>query len=353
MRANRRSEGNFPEHWLRPTPLSSALLPLSWVFAALVALRRALYRRGLLGTVRLPVPVVVVGNVTVGGTGKTPLVLALVERLREAGYRPGVITRGYGGTARLPCEVKPADDPQLAGDESVLLAQRCGCPVVSGRDRVAAARKLLALHPRCDVVVSDDGLQHYRLARDLEIAVEDARGHGNARMLPAGPLREPAGRSLDALVVNGKPHPSRRAAIERMPQHYFMELEPRGFYALGGNGRPVGPRELAGRRLHALAGIGDPQRFFRTLSDMGLEFVEHPFADHHAYRAADVAFAGCDALLMTEKDAVKCARLLQESVPGKSDSGWYALRVRARLDDSFFDFIRTRLREAHHGHPSA
>jgi tetraacyldisaccharide 4'-kinase len=344
----------FPEHWLRASPLSTALLPLSWVFGAAVRMRRALYRARLLGQVRLGVPVIVVGNLTVGGTGKTPIVLAIVERLREAGYRPGILTRGYGGSEHSVREVRPSDDPGRCGDEAVLLAQRGGCPVCRGADRVAAARKLLGLHPECNVLVSDDGLQHYRLARDLEIAVEDSRGHGNGRMLPAGPLREPAGRSVDALVVNGEPHPARLARMDSAAQRFVMHIEPAGFYALGGTPRLVEPRQLAGRRLHALAGIGDPQRFFRLLRDLGLQTVEHAFPDHHAFRAADLQFPGCDAVLMTEKDGVKCERLLQ--VPGDSSGprcDWYALRVRARLDPSFFEFIRKRLREANHGQPSA
>ena len=339
----------FPEYWLRPTPLSAALLPVSWLFAAASAARRSLFRLRVLPVIRLPVPVIVVGNVLVGGTGKTPLVLALLERLREAGYRPGVLIRGYGGTSQSPVDVRADDDPYAVGDEAVLIAARSGCPVCSGRDRGAAGRKLLQMHPQCNVLVSDDGLQHYRLARDFEIAVEDSRGHGNGRMLPAGPLREPGGRRVDALVVNGEPHPARRAEIERIAHRFRLRLEPEGFYALDDPQTLVDARELAGKRLHALAGIGDPRRFFVLLREMGLEAVEHSFPDHHRFSAGELDFSGCDALVMTEKDAVKCARLAREN----SRCGWYALRVRAWLDPSFFELILKRLAGAHHGYPAA
>jgi len=340
---------NFPKHWLRPDAVSSALLPASWLFAAVSAARRALYGAGILRSTRLRVPVIVVGNVTVGGTGKTPLVLALLEDLRRSGRRPGVILRGYGAAAAGVAEVCAGDDPRAAGDEAVLLAVRSGCPVFRGRDRVAAASALLERHPDCDLIVSDDGLQHYRLARDIEIAVEDARGHGNGRMLPAGPLREPGNRKVDALVLNGEPHPERAAAIARL-KYFRMQLVPDGWYELGKAPieveHSIDPKALAGARLHALAGIGAPQRFFRTLEELGIRAVEHAFPDHHAFSADDLRFDACDAVLMTEKDAVKCLQLARP-VP------CYVLRVQARLDPSFFEFIRTRLQGVRHGHPAA
>lgn len=335
----------YPEHWLRATALSSALLPVSWLFTAASAARRALYEARVLASTRLPVPVIVIGNVTVGGTGKTPLVLALLEDLRRSGRRPGTVLRGYGAAVAGVAEVRAGDDPREAGDEAVLLAARSGCPVFRGRERAATARALLERYPDCDVVVSDDGLQHYRLARDIEIAVEDARGHGNGRMLPAGPLREPGSRSVDALVINGEPHPARAEAIAKL-KHFRMQLVPDGWYELGEPERGVDPKALAGARLHALAGIGAPQRFFRTLEELGISAFEHAFPDHHAFIAEDLLFDACDAVLMTEKDAVKCMRLARP-VP------CYVLRVRARLDPSFFEFIRTRLQGVRHGHPAA
>ncbi len=339
----------FPEFWLRPTALSGALLPLAWMFRAATAVRRGLYRRRVLASIRLGVPVIVVGNLIVGGTGKTPLVLALVDELRRAGYHPGVITRGYGGRSRAPAQVSAGEDPAKAGDEAVLLARRGGCPVYAGADRAAAARMLLRLHPQCDVLVSDDGLQHYRLARDLEISVEDARGHGNGWMLPAGPLREPARRHVDARVVNEAAHAFRLSELEREGPWFRMSIQPQHFYALEAPGIPLSAEQFTGRRLHAIAGIGEPARFFSLLRAMGLHAAEHAFPDHHAFRAEELDFAACDAVLMTEKDAVKCERLARKD----TRRGWYALQVGARLDPSFFDFILTRLRGAHHGHPAA
>jgi tetraacyldisaccharide 4'-kinase len=287
--------------------LALALLPLSWLFAAVAALRRLLFRLGVLKRQRVDVPVIVVGNITVGGSGKTPLVLWLAERLRERGLRPGIVSRGHGGAATAPRVVRPEDDPGLVGDEPLLLARRSGCPVWIARRRPAAARALLAARPECDVLIADDGLQHYALARDVEIVVVDERGPGNGWFLPAGPLREPLSRlrRVDALVINGGALP-RRLPAAGMPRTFFMHLGGGRFYRLGAPQVTCGPEELRGKALHAMAGIGNPQRFFDHLAKLGLRFVPHPFPDHHRYTAADLAFATADGLLMTEKDAVKC-----------------------------------------------
>jgi tetraacyldisaccharide 4'-kinase len=335
----------FPDHWSRLTAVSAALAPLSWLFRAAAAARRALYRARLLRSRQIPVPVIVIGNLVVGGTGKTPLVLALAARLREAGYRPGLVSRGYGGAGSTPFEVGPDEESARAGDEAVLLAWRSGCPVWVGKDRSAAALALLHGHPDCNLILSDDGLQHYGLARDIEIAVEDSRGHGNGLLLPAGPLREPASRAVDALVINGEPNAARRTAIEATARAFRMDVEPEGFYRLAEPDRRVEPGELRGKRLHALAGIGEPQRFFRLLAGMGIDAAAHPFPDHHPFSAKDLDFQQCDAVLMTEKDAVKCRKL------ARPDS--YALRVRAKVDPAFFDFILARLRGAQHGHAAS
>jgi len=289
-----------------------ALLPLSWLFRLLVSVRRGLYRGALLRSYRLPVPVVVVGNLTVGGSGKTPLVLWLTQRLREAGWRPGIISRGYRGAAASGHAVTPAGDPAQVGDEPLLLARRSGVPVYVGGDRVRTAQALLAAHPECNVIVSDDGLQHYRLQRTVEIAVFDARGAGNSQLLPAGPLREPLQRlsAVTAVVWNSLaevPEPLRGAARD-LPQ-FAMQLCAQRFFALHDNQRHCAVRDLVGKRLYAIAGIGDPARFFAQLAALGLVFEAHPFADHHGYSAADLAFADDGVLLMTEKDAVKCASL--------------------------------------------
>jgi len=323
----------FPErHWYRLSWLSIALAPAALVFGAVVALRRHAYRAGWLRAERLPVPVVVVGNLVAGGTGKTPLVLWLVDALRARGFRPGIVSRGYRGVNEAPHEAAPAGDPTRFGDEPILLAERSGAPVWIGRDRVRAARALLAAHPQCDLLVCDDGLQHYRLARDVEIAVEDERGHGNGLLLPAGPLREQPARPVDAVVLNGAP--ARDGA-------FAMQLEPAGFHRVGDPGAIVPLESLRRKRLHAVAGIGNPQRFFATLEALGLAFVAHAFPDHHAYAARDLEYDECDAVLMTEKDAVKCRRFARDDL--------LALRVEARVDERLAGLVAGRI----HGRQAA
>ena len=299
---------------------------MSTAFRFLVNAREKLYNAGILSTARLNHPVISVGNLTVGGTGKTPLILALAEALRREGRRPGILSRGYGGAPVGPCAVSAGDDAERVGDEPLLLAERSGCPVWVGADRAAAGRALLAAHAECDVILCDDGLQHYRLRRDFEIAVEDERGHGNGLPLPAGPLREPASRRVDATVVNG---------AEPKPGAFRMRLTPAGFYRVGERPAPVARSELSGRRLHAVAGIGNPKRFFDELARMGLNFAAHPFPDHHRFRPEDLEFADCDLVLMTEKDAVKCRRF------GRRDL--IAVSVDAEVDPVLGDLILERI----------
>lgn len=291
--------------------LAEALLrPLEALFLLAAALRRWLYSSGLKNSVELPVPVVVVGNVTVGGTGKTPLLIWLAARLVERGYAPGIVSRGYGGkSAAWPRVVAPDSDPREVGDEPVLLAQRTGCPVAVGPDRVRAAESLLAPGaPPVDVLLSDDGLQHYRLARTVEIAVVDGRrGLGNGLCLPAGPLREPPARleQVDAVVVNG-------AGWERVGA-LRADVEPTGVYRVGA---PLERRELAdfaGSTVHAVAGIGHPERFFEMLERFGLTVVPHPLPDHAEIGPADLEH-GASPVLVTEKDAVKCRSIERPDV---------------------------------------
>jgi tetraacyldisaccharide 4'-kinase len=288
------------------------LLPLSWLFSLLAFGRRGLYRLGMLASHRLPVPVIVVGNLTVGGSGKTPLVLWLVECLRQQGWQPGIISRGYGGSlAGVQC-VTPDSPASLVGDEPLLLARRSGVPVFVGRDRVAAGQALLAAHPACRVIISDDGLQHYRLQRAVEIAVFDGRAVGNGWMLPAGPLRESLRRlsQVTAVVWNSTPVQPLSALPVAVPA-FAMRLSGQSFYRLGEAAQRCSAADLRGKPLRAMAGIGDPARFFAQLKGLGLEFEAHPFSDHHDYSAADLAFAQDGILLMTEKDAVKCAGLIR------------------------------------------
>jgi len=282
-----------------PVPALSALARIYGAVSAKIA------AQGRAQAVRLPVPVIVVGNITVGGTGKTPLTIWLVEMLRGQGWQPGVISRGYGGhSPEYPLRVTPATDPARSGDEPALIARRLQVPVAVAPDRVAAAQMLLD-SGGVDILVADDGLQHYRLARDLEICVIDGgRGLGNGALLPAGPLREPPSRlhSVDLVVVNGGGFDGGGFPA------IAMTLRAAEAAALGdGARRPLA--SFAAGRCHAVAGIGNPQRFFASLRAAGVAAVEHPFPDHHRYTAVDLAFGDDAPVLMTEKDAVKCTEL--------------------------------------------
>ncbi len=326
-------------HWYRITPLHLLLLPVSWLFGMLTALRRALYRNHILTSFKLPVPVVVVGNISVGGTGKTPLTLALAAQLIAHGKHPLIISRGHGGTTRQPQAVAADSDAGCCGDEPVLMARRRLCPVWIGRDRVATARAALLAHPECDVILCDDGLQHYRLRRDVEIVVMDgARKIGNGFLLPAGPLREAVSRlkHVDAVVINGGQSSGREIK-------FGMALAGDVFYNLLDPARTATALDLRGMRCHAVAGIGNPQRYFDTLQALGLQCTTHPFPDHHAYRANDLLFSDCDALLLTEKDAVKCATF--------ADARYWVLRVDAQIDSALIELILRKMPD--HGRKAA
>jgi len=277
------------------------MLPLSLTYGAAAGSRRYLYAKRLRKSIRVSVPVVVVGNLSVGGTGKTPLVCWLVARLTDLGFKPGVVTRGYGGSSGSVRLIDSFDDPDVVGDESILLARRTDAPVAIGRDRPAASQ--LLVNAGCDVVVSDDGLQHYALARDCEIVVIDGdRRFGNGWLLPAGPLRETPARlaAADAIVVNGG-----RALLDGA---LSMRLEAKGALSLIG-GTPKALDEFAGCSVHAVAGIGNPERFFNMLRAHGIEVLGHPLPDHAHLRSTDISFADQRPVLMTEKDAVKCRRI--------------------------------------------
>lgn len=299
----------FERLWYGDSPLALPLLPLSWLFAGLVELRRSLYARGLLRAERAGVPVIVVGNLTVGGTGKTPLVAWLVARLAAAGLRPGIVSRGYGGTAqRQPLRLGPASRVEDVGDEPLLLARTTGAPVAVCVDRARAARLLVA--EGIDVIVSDDGLQHYALARDLEIVVLDGeRRLGNGRMLPAGPLREPPRRLGEAalVLVNG----GRAEAAGELP----FELRATGAVALGGGARRA-LGAFAGRKAWAVAGIGNPERFLAELRRHGIEPLAVEVPDHGTTDLSRLRARADWPILMTEKDAVKY-------LPGADDNVWY------------------------------
>lgn len=303
-------------------------LPLACLYGGVTALRRALYRRGVLRSHRLPVPVVVVGNIVAGGAGKTPLVIALVDALRARGFRPGVVSRGYGGSVRQPMLLPANPDPREVGDEPALIGLRTSTPVAIGVDRAAAARLLLS--EGVNVIVADDGLQHLALARDVELCVLDgARRLGNGRLLPAGPLREPAARlgNVDFVVCNGG---------APAPNEVPMQLALGAAWSLRDAAVQRALGAFSAQRVHAVAGIGNPARFFEALRLAGLAVIEHPFADHYRYVADDLAFGDGLPVLMTEKDAVKCR--------GFALADAWAVPVMALLPDTFFDAVAMRLR---------
>jgi len=294
-------------------------LPITWVFGQLVKLRRLAYENSWKSSRTFPVPVIVVGNISVGGSGKTPLVIWLVELLKNAGYKPGIISRGYKGKAgSWPQQVRVDSDPVVVGDEAVQLARRCQCPIAVGPDRGEAIDALLA-HTECNVIVSDDGLQHYAMQRDIEIAVVDGvRRHGNQRLLPAGPLREPVSRleQVDFVVSNG--------------------VAGRGEYAMLVKGlvarnlvsdKLQGLERFSGQTVHAVCGIGNPERFFSGLKKFNINLIEHVYPDHHPFVENDLNFDDDFPVLMTEKDAVKCQRF-------KSLKHWF-VPVQAELNKHF------------------
>ncbi|MFD2366109.1 tetraacyldisaccharide 4'-kinase [Pseudoduganella sp. GCM10020061] len=329
--------------WMRRGLLACALWPVSLVFRALSAGRAGLYRAGILKSERLPVPVVVAGNVFVGGTGKTPLTIWLAESLRAAGFTPGVISRGHGSEAVFVREVTRFSDVGKVGDEPLLIAQRTGCPVFVGRKRVDAGRALLAAHPEVDVIISDDGLQHYPLARDVEIVLFDSRGAGNGWLLPAGPLREPARRRRDFTVVNAPHIP---AKLERQVGGAPYRMQLGGSVAIRLNGIERAPLSaLANRRLLAAAGIGNPGRFFAMLREAGLAFEELPLPDHYDFIANPFAQANADVILITEKDAVKCRQLEHLN----NDPRLWVVPVSAQIDAALAKQIVEKCR----GRPTA
>jgi len=313
---------------------SFLLQPLAWGFRLGVGLRHLAYRRGWCRVQRIAAPVIVVGNLTLGGTGKTPLVLWLARFLVEQGYRPGIVCRGYGARARTwPQQVRGDSDPSSVGDEALVLVRRSGCPVVADPNRVRAARALVE-HYGCDLVLSDDGLQHLALGRDVEIVVVDGeRRFGNGRCLPAGPLREPPARlhRADLVVAHGKSQVG----------EFSMRYWPQQLHSCTVPGRSMPLRALAGQRVHAVAGVGVPERFFAMLRRAGLRVTEHAFPDHHPYRPRDLCFDDDMPLVMTEKDMVKC-------VPYAKSHWWY-LGIEARVHEALGQRLLRLLRERGHG----
>lgn len=326
--ASPRGSGKHPpSYWYGDGPVPLSARWLSALYAGVTSLRRRFYQRGWLRRHHPGVPVIVVGNITAGGAGKTPLTIALVERLRAEGWMPGVASRGYGrDKAALALWIEHDTDPLLAGDEPLLIARRTGARLRVDRDRAAAAQALA--EAGCNVVVCDDGLQHYRLARDIEIEVIDGRRrYGNGQLLPAGPLRELPGRAAqcDFRIVNGG---------DSGFGEWSMRLHADQAMPLSG-GRPRSLASFAGQRVHAVAGIGDPERFFAMLRGFGIAVVPHAFSDHHRYSADDFEFGSRLPVLMTEKDAVKCAGLASDL--------YFSVPVSAELPEAFWVALLDRL----------
>jgi tetraacyldisaccharide 4'-kinase len=301
--------------------------------------------------------VVVIGNITVGGTGKTPFIIELSRRLLDLGFKPGVVSRGYGGSVEGVHQVLESDTPDFVGDEPLIIRRRAGVPVVVGKDRVAAVNTLLDNND-CDIVLSDDGLQHLGMYRDLEIVIVDSsRGFGNARCIPAGPLREPVSRlkSVDLVVSHGQSDEVAAqcgfklvpANVRRLDRDAELEFNEFSSVVMGSNtdadtfdhDSTKDHREL---RLHAVAGIGNPERFFTQLERSGLKIQRHPFPDHHAYQQEDFSGWSERMILMTEKDAVKCRRL---ALP----DAWY-LSVDAVFSESLINYLNTELKALIEGH---
>lgn len=317
------------EVWYKDHFIGTWLMPLSFIFTDVVKFRRWLYKKGYKTVEKLPVPVIIVGNITVGGTGKTPLVIYLVEQLKAAGFTPAVISRGYGGqSATWPARVNADSDAALIGDEPLLIAQQTGCPVAVGPVRADSARLLLE-NASIDVIISDDGLQHYALYRDIEIAVIDGlRRFGNNFCLPSGPLREPQERiqEVDFVICNGG---------EAEENEILMQLD--GVYAVNMQTQERKPLvEFRDMQCHAIAGIGNPQSFFDLLEKQGVACQAHPFPDHYAYTEKDIRFNTAQAILMTEKDAVKCRSF-------SSAQHWY-VPVKATVESGFMEKLIALLR---------
>ncbi|WP_257291574.1 tetraacyldisaccharide 4'-kinase [Endozoicomonas sp. ONNA1] len=302
------------------------LLPLSFLYARIARNRRMKLEHS--ERWRSPVPVIIVGNITVGGTGKTPFVASLVARLIRQGFKPGVASRGFGAdkSIQLPAEVLPESDPALVGDEPVMLAQQLNVPIMVDPDRVSAAKALIE-QKNCNLVIADDGLQHYNLDRHVELVVLDGqRMLGNGLNLPAGPLREPPGRlrEVDQVVINGKPS----GVVDCHFDCFF--LEPDALRPV--NGKNTDQPPVSGK-VHAVAGIGNPERFFRTLEKLGYEVIPHPFPDHYGFRKEDFQFRDNLPVIMTAKDAVKCSAF--------AESRFWFLPVRARVPETVFERILT------------
>lgn len=322
--------------WYKDPFIGTWLMPFGFLFSDFAKFRKFLYRIGVLKTSKLPVPVIIVGNISVGGTGKTPLVIYLAKFLENSGFKPGIISRGYGGSGKdLPQTVNIASTASQVGDEALLIARRSHCPMAVCSIRAEAAKLLLDQY-NCNVILSDDGLQHYALKRDIEIAVVDGeRRFGNGYCLPAGPLREPIERlqTVDLVVFNGKQDTELMGL--GVSREFIMQLEGEtAVNLLTGKQKPL--QEFVGIDCYALAGIGNPTRFFNMLESFGLNCNTMSFPDHYVFQSRDITFSDNKPVLMTEKDAVKCTGFA-------TDNHWF-VPVTANLAPEFTAQLLTLLK---------
>ncbi|HLB56730.1 MAG TPA: tetraacyldisaccharide 4'-kinase [Coxiellaceae bacterium] len=327
--------------WYKKNIFQYLLFPFLLIYRVIIFIRYYLYKKNIFKSYKINAPVIVVGNISVGGTGKTPLVIALVNELKENGFFPGVISRGYGGKSKKsPIFVDQNSDPNLVGDEAILIAKKTDVPVVVGANRVDDAKKLLEM--KCNVVISDDGLQHYALQRDIEIAVIDGtRGFGNGFCLPAGPLREPISRLrlVDFILING----NALMHIARLPKgvsltaatHIHFTID--DFVNIHNENKKLNLSELKNKKIIAVAGVGNPERFFNSLRTVGIVFSTKIFPDHHAFEKKDFESIADDIIIMTEKDAVKCNAF--------SDDRFYMARGHINVDDVFFQAVMRELKK--------
>lgn len=332
---------SITHYWHSLNPVSVILIPVSLIFCCLVKLRRFAYQQHWLAINRFSLPVIVVGNIYVGGNGKTPFVIWLAEQLKHQGLKPAIVSRGYGASregGNWPREVILNGDITRYGDEPYLLKQQTGCPVIIDPDRSRAIKKIQQEY-EADLIISDDGLQHYAMSRFIEINITDAkRLYGNRLCLPAGPLREACSRlqQVDYIVYNQAAGQFSQEAEK--DKEYLMSYDFDVLQSLDGK-KSVRLEEFMGQTVHAVAGIGDPSRFFSLLSDRGIELIEHAFADHYFYAKKDLVFSDSYPVIMTEKDAVKCTRLTL-------DNAWF-LPIKARVEGRLSENIMKKLRNYH------
>lgn len=320
--------------WYGRRPIALAFIPLSWLFALIIKVRKLMYTHGWKTSTRVSVPVIIVGNITVGGTGKTPLVIWLAQLLEKAGYKPGIISRGYGGIASSwPQQAREDSDSRVVGDEAKILARRAGCAVAVGPDRAKSAQALID-HHGCNVIVSDDGLQHYAIERDVEIAIVDGeRRYGNNYLLPAGPLRESVERlkDVDLVVCNGLASSG----------EYPLKVEGKVAVNVLNETKTKPLDEFKGQTVHAVAGLGNPSRFFSHLKKFAVSFEPHVFPDHYQYTQSDITFDDDKLVMMTEKDAVKCTQIATENC-------WY-VPIRAQMTEKFGLAVLSLIHERKNG----